>query len=276
MKILSNPKIIYLFLLCSTSLGLIQAIWLIDAGSMHSDFLEKQAGYTLTTLAALLFFRRQIFHLLSIVAQWVQRPVHTRARRRVLAVCLFLACTYQSKAFLGFWFAGIGSWDFTDWRLRFRQIPADFERQVVPAYLNQAIVHKNARFLPQTGHLSGPAMFLHYSNGQVLPANEELLGTVFPRYLLKERFTEDKLLSHAFLGMIRKNVTERRVERRFLLPTSVAYPPHTPYMPISYKGHPNPRSLEGVSWWTIVVELREHKIPQVVTAIKLHSIGETG
>jgi hypothetical protein len=39
------------------------------------------------------------------------------------------------------------------------------------AFLEKAIRAENAVYLPSAGFLDGEAMFLHFQNGEVLPAN---------------------------------------------------------------------------------------------------------
>ena len=81
-------------------------------------------------------------------------------------------------------------------------------------------------------------------------------------------------MQSSLLKIIKHNLIEHQQSKRFLLPLSIAYPPHTPHMNISYKNYPDAKYLQGVSWWSILVELKGGSIPKVVSGEMLYSIGE--
>ena len=274
LKFLSNPKFIYLFLIISSFLGLLNSVLLLNKGSPHGYYLERQAGYTLTCVILLITFHRYVIFALYKVHDWARKPLHLYPKKCVLFTLLILIGTYQSKVFLGFWFAGIAGWDYSNYKLKQRPVPKNFKKLTVPKFLQKAVIEQNAQFLHYPGHLPGSAVFLHYSDGQVLPTNNELLGVVFPDYLLKPGFSEDKAMQSSLLSMIQHNLIERKNDKRFLLPLSIAYPPHTPYMFISYKDYPDAKSLQGVSWWSILVEIKGENTPEVVSGEMLYSVGK--
>jgi len=273
-RFLSNPKFCYFFLLLSSFLGLLNSVLLIKEGSLHNYYLERQAGYTLTCIILLIVFHKKIILVLNKVHIWAIKPFDLYPKKCVLLAFLIVVGTFQSKVFLGFWFAGIAGWDYSNYKLKQRPVPDNFQKLSVPKFLQEAVIEQNAQFLHYPGHLPGSAVFLHYSNGQVLPTNSEIFGVVFPDYLLRPGFSKNKEMQSSLLTMIKHNLIERQKCKRFLLPLSIAYPPHTPHMNISYNDYPDAKSLKGVSWWSILVELKGGSIPKVVSGEMLYSIGE--
>ena len=277
MNFLSKAKLIYVFLLFTTFLSLSNAFYLIRSGTSHQYLLENQAGYALASIFTLILFRKRILCLLLRIEKWAILPNKKYARQATILLFLVLTGTYQSKAFLGFWFPGISGWTEVDLLTQTRRHPpTDLILEKPSHFVSQAIISEHARYLSVNGYLEGPAVFLHFSDASVRPANDELLGFVFPGYALNSSTYNDLQLNQACLRIIRHSLSERRSAKRFLLPETIAYPAHTPYMSISYCNYPDHEELIGVSWWRITVKIIGEKPPEVIGAQKIHSIGETG
>jgi hypothetical protein len=126
---------------------------------------------------------------------------------------------------------------------------------------------------PTSGYITGPAMFLHYSSGEVLPANYELTELVFPQYAFGQLYEEIEN-PHLFFDVVKAELDDRSKNRRFLLPLSIAYPNHTPYMPIDYSDYPPAEKLEKISFWTLTVfinEVRDVKIVDVTQELVVYA-----
>jgi hypothetical protein len=134
-------------------------------------------------------------------------------------------------------------------------------------FLETALVPEHATYLTQKGYLTGKAMFLHYRNGEVLPANYELTELVFPEYVFRERF---QAISRpdVFFQIIKASLANRNANRRFLLPLSVAYPNHSVYMKIDYEKYPPAEYLERISFWELTVFVDDQRQVDIVRASK--------
>jgi len=242
----------------------------------YKDLIQVQFGYSLFSLLALILFKNKCISLFKKIELWSDKSGSKYPRSACLLIFLTIVCTYQSKAFLGFWFAGILGWDYSDRKLKTSQEPKHLViDQEMAVYFSEAIIQERSKYLVLDGYLEGDAMFLHFENGAVLPANNELLGFVFPQYVLTPENLGNLELKDSLLEILRKNLSERRNGRKFLLPTNIAYPAHAPYMPISYLGYPHERDLVGVSWWKLTINVNRDKGVDVVASKKLYEVGRT-
>ncbi len=242
----------------------------------------RHAAFDAVVLVLLLVFRRRTVRALERFATWLREPRERRARRLVLAFSGVIVSCYLSLTSLGFFFPGIGGWTYSDWRGRLRaeldsagdpdpaggRVPSAEER----AFLERAVAFENARFLPRAGYLSGPGMFLHYSDGSVLPASYELTEMVFPRYYFggkNERVNDPD----TFGRVLRSSLSNwRRYGGRFLLPASLAYPNHAVYAPIDYSEYPDPATLERVTFWHLTLSVDAERRAELVTALQHLSV----
>ena len=153
-RFLSNPKFCYFFLLLSSFLGLLNSVLLIKEGSLHNYYLERQAGYTLTCIILLIVFHKKIILVLNKVHIWAIKPFDLYPKKCVLLAFLIVVGTFQSKVFLGFWFAGIAGWDYSNYKLKQRPAPDNFQKLSVPKFLQEAVIEQNANsFITQDTYL---------------------------------------------------------------------------------------------------------------------------
>ena len=71
----------------------------------------------------------------------------------------------------------------------------------------------------------------------------------------------------SYLAMVRRTLEQRREGLRFLLPLGLAYPPHTPYMALDYKGYPEASKLEKITAWDLSTRLDGQGGVSVVSAV---------
>jgi hypothetical protein len=222
-------------------------------------------------LALLFVFHRPTKHLLANFVSWLYVDDHHFARRVVFFAVFMVIFTFQTRAHLGFWYSGISGWTYADYQSGLQMDPPitpidekNLELQALP-FLEKAVATQNAIYLPHKGYLTGKAMFLHFQGGEVLPANYELTDFVFPQRIfgvLYERVHEPQL----FFEIVRSSLKNRRQNRQFLLPSSISYPNHAPYMRITYETYPPAASLDKISFWTLTIFINEAREVQIVSA----------
>jgi hypothetical protein len=239
-----------------------------------SGTFRYYGGYTaFNVLALILLIRRRkwIEQKLSVCTDWLHEPSEVYARRVVFSTAVVIVLCYLTRAYIGFWFPGVAGW--TEERTQSRmvetlpELPPEFSETTKQelADLNCTIIPDHARYLSQAGYIRGNAMLLHYTDGQRLPGNHELTNYVFPQYVFGTMYGAQR--NSGVLAQSVKSTLEHRTRgRRFLLPQSIAYPNHSPYMPIDYRDYPPASELEQISLWQIVIFADPHGETKVVAA----------
>lgn len=223
-------------------------------------------------LVLLLLFRRRVKGWLAPAAAWFAGREHRYPRRVVFAFSVGVLFCYQAQTSLGFYFPGIGGWTYRDWGGSLRpELDPDLAEGRVPtaeerAFLEQAVIFENAKYVPGAGYLTGRAFFLHYADGSVLPGSYELTDMVFPHYYFggKHVRVEDPA---TFAKVVRNALEYRRRGGRFLVPLAWSYPNHAVYQPIDYSDYPDPDTLERVSFWHLTVRVDEDGEAELVSAL---------
>jgi hypothetical protein len=235
----------------------------------YRNFVYWTGGY----LVLILLFGRRIRGGLEASLSWVRtEDEHRRARRTVFAcVCLLVYC-FLTRTPVGFWIPqGIGGWTYEGLRSRLKEeltpemqsAPRPTARQLEA--LEGCIRPSRAMHLPRAGYLTGIGMLLHYSGGELLPGTYGLLELPKAQYVFGTRYGEIQR-SEVFGAIVRDTLSYRRRGMRFLLPLSIGYPNHTAYKLPDYSGHPEPETLERISFWDIALRIGEEGTAEVETA----------
>lgn len=231
-------------------------------------YYVRYVVFNALVLAGLLLWRRRIGRGLERIVAWYHQPGHRHARRVILGTAIVMVFTYQTKAHLGFWFSGIAGWTYANWEPRLSAAPPTAAGGPVPPFATSAVLPHNARFLPGAGYLDGPAMFLHFDTGEVLPANYELVDLVFPEYVFGRLYREMRA-PDVFADIVKASLGTRRRNRRFLVPLPFAYPNHAPYMPVEYGRYPPASALNRISFWELTLHIASSRRVEVVSSVQL-------
>ena len=237
----------------------------------------RDATFEALLLVALFLFRERLRTALTAFATWYRTPGERRAKRAVLGVSLLVILSFPTKAFSGVFFPGIGGWTYEGFVPdTVPDLPplAPEKTAVLAAaapFLDGAIVAANGRFVEREGYLTRRAMFFHFRNGAVLPANYELFEVPQTNYVFGAEMREAEPRS-AFVRVLKTTLDERRAGRRFLLPNALAYPNHSPYMPIDYTDYPPAADLVEISFWSVTAAVRPGHPAKVVRGVKEVSI----
>jgi hypothetical protein len=233
--------------------------------SWHAPWDHKAwIGYApvnATVLVLIIVYRNRTIALLDRSVAWLYRGRPLRPRAMVFGCAACLLISYQTKTHLGFFLPGIGGWHYRDQgptvQDRLPEPVTSDDREVLAEhpFLDRALIRGHTRFLaPRRGYIAADAMFLHFRDGDVLPANEELTDMVFPRYVFGP--SRDQISRpREYFEIVQAALARRRTGRRFLLPIAVSYPNHIPYMSIDYTTYPSASSLERISFWQLWVEV---------------------
>jgi hypothetical protein len=271
-----TPQRLTLLLILACLIGIYLSLFTVLSkhyifGSSTFRYYGGYAAFNVLMLILLIRRRKWIEQGLSACVDWLHEPTDVYARRVVFSTAVVIVLCYLTRAYIGFWFPGIAGW--TEARTGSRMV--ETLPELSPEYsetteqelakLNGTIISDHARYLSHAGYIRGNAMLLHYKDGQSLPGNHELTNFVFPQYVFGTMYGAQR--NSGVLAQSIKSTLEHRTQgRRFLLPDSVAYPNHSPYMPIDYRGYPPASELERVSLWQIVVFADPHGETKVVAA----------
>jgi len=95
---------------------------------------------------------------------------------------------------------------------------------------------------------------------------------VFPQFVFG-RLYEEVSAPSVFWRLVKSSLAYRKENRRFLLPLSISYPNHAPYMRIDYRAYPPATTLEKVSFWKLTIYVDESRDIRVVRAREVYSVG---
>lgn len=226
--------------------------------------------FCLCVLLVCMLARKPLIRRLHPVVEWLSRPEYPRERKICFWFCVMLLAAYPLKMHLGFWVPGIGGWTYQS------NVPHVVDRlpiwpenerlrgEDLPAYLPKTLALENRKYIKSEGFLTKNAMFLHFANGEVLPANYELLNLIFPRYYFGRDY-EHIRNPEDFARLVMNGLNRRQKGRPFMLPKAISYPVHTPFMPIDYSEYPPVETLEGITTWQVTVALKsgDERVPVV-------------
>ena len=255
--------------------------WAWHDASNHQTYTGYYVRYCLFNtgfLILIMVFRGKVKAWMAMSVDWLYIDRDHNARRIVLAAVIIVVFSYQTKAHFGFWWPGISGWTEENLQTRLDNNspePGAGNIEVgLPegAFLKKAIRAENAVYLPSAGFLDGETMFLHFQNGEVLPANYELVEFVFPLFIFG-RLYEEVSDPSVFWQLVKSSLAYRNDNRRFLLPLSISYPNHAPYMRIDYRAYPPAATLEKVSFWKLTIYVDESRDIGVVRAREVYSLG---
>ncbi|ASC70822.1 hypothetical protein XM38_017690 [Halomicronema hongdechloris C2206] len=268
---------LYYLLIAISFLAILMIGMSIALGSRHTSWYQKYLVMNILYVALLFFFPRKTKQILTRLAEWVSiQDENFYPRKLIFGAILFVLITFQTKIFWGFWFSGIAGWTYENKHSQIREaVELPEASRAIPSdsFLYKSIKDENILFFQKSGYITGNAMFLHYSNGEIWPTNFELSGLVFPQYVFNLESLQEKTYQRSFLEIFSKNLALRKNGRAFLLPLEITYPVHTPYMQIDYTRTPDANLLGRISWWEIVVYAdHEENTIKIVDAKELISI----
>jgi hypothetical protein len=263
---------LYFVLITVTAIGGLRP-WMLTLNPREKAYFLPHTRMSLVTLVLLLIFYKRARIWTDKLAQWANVAEDVYARRVVMSVGIFIFSSMHLMFHAGFWFPGIGGWTYE--KLKSKVQPS-FENESVqspvPDFLMGAVATDNARFLTSVGFITGKAIFLHYANGKILPANQELLGAIpFPQYIYGavndvERYDDAYKKSFA---ITLKNYS---FNRKFILPLTLAYPNHAVYNSINYQTFPDPNLLRSISFWNLTLHIMDDRTVSIVAASKVKEL----
>jgi len=231
-------------------------------------FYYRYALANAVILLLVVVFRGRYRAALGALVGWFRQHGFRWQRRVILVALVGVVVCWQTKLKPGFWFYGIAGWTYADCASGMTQdppSPAPAPAPAVLAALERGIVPDNAKYLPNAGFLHGRVLLLHFKNGEVFPANWELLDMVFPYVVLHPVKEAD---ARTFFDIAKANLDRRRQGRRMLLPVAWAYPNHGTYVHVSYADCPPADQLAEVSSWAIAVAVGEDRRVSIIRAYK--------
>jgi hypothetical protein len=139
----------------------------------------------------------------------------------------------------------------------------------VPAYLNQAIIEDNARYIDKEMVSSGKAYVRHFRDGRALPFNADITGMVFYNSVFGDDFVRNR---QRLFNLFDQMFEALRHGYRFFLPDWIGYPNHTPFMKIDYRKYLPASEIVEISVWNLDV----HVVQQKATIIRAVELGRFG
>jgi len=232
-----------------------------EAGSRNIlKYYIRYSIFNVSLLTLVLIFKRFIKNWIGLYISWLTAISKPAVYRIVVFATIFPVVIFLTKMHLGYFFFGISGWDYRAYSSQ--MVPNVIVTKKIPnelVFLNQAILYENAKYQINEGQITGSAMFLHYENGQVLPANYELLQLVFPRYVFGADYSEVKNID-LFADIVTNSLKLRGKNRNFLLPLSISYPNHAPYMKIDYTNHPKAEFLQLITLWELTLSINNSSV----------------
>jgi hypothetical protein len=201
-----------------------------DIGFPYNLYLRWSA-YAMISLLILFFFRKKISPLVNKIESYLI------GNKKIYIFVLFAVFIFQSKFFAGWWFHGIGGWDFSKYKSKINlgsQDPVKY-----PQYLDSAVHWENFDLLSCTQKkpytISGKALIAFTETNCTIPINLGLLEIVFPNRFMKNPQTLIKLINHK-IPMIKDYQS--------------LYPEHTPYARLDYADF-NGSKITKVEFWDL-------------------------
>lgn len=223
---------------------------------------------------AFVIFHRPIYRCCFSVAGWLLRAPVDRNRWVVAGVVLMIFTSYAWQTHIGIAHRGVPGWTYAG----LPQIVGDKVAVALTpsdgpdlAAFGKALRREPMPYIRRSGYASGELMFLHFRDGEMLPANLALSMVSWPRStfgLDAEGVRHEK----AFLALLRHTLARRRAGSQFLLPPAISYPPHLSYQVIDYTSYPPADQLIGVSFWNVVAEVKGDSL-EIVNAKRVAGAG---
>lgn len=232
----------------------------------------RYAIFNALVLASLLIFRKQVAALAAQLADWTLQTDHRRQRKLIFWVLVMIVTTYQLKLHWGFWHKGVGGWTYQKRSSKMRPDTGAVASEGIPDFVTQALAPDNVAYVDKSGVLDGHVMFLHFDDGQVLPANYELLNMSWAINMFSFPKGPTSDLVPVFMNVIKHSLDQRRHGRRFLLPESIAYPNHMTFSHIDYTGYPGANQMTAVSIWKLTLRICPDRGLQVLDAVSLRQM----
>lgn len=201
-----------------------------DIGFPYNLYL-RWSVYGLISLLVLFFFRKKLSPLVNRIESYLV------GNKKIYIFVLFAVFIFQSKFFAGWWFHGIGGWEFSKYKSKIiwgTQDPVKY-----PQYLNSAVHWENFDLLscaqkkPFT--ISGKALIAFTETNCTIPINLGLLEIVFPNRFMSDQETFIKLINYK-IPMIKEYQS--------------LYPEHNPYARIDYNEF-NASKITKVEYWDL-------------------------
>ena len=228
------------------SQGLLQAEWLNAWGSAILPWAS-------ILMLVLILLRKRVYRWCFQLAEWLCASEAPAYRWVVVGISLLIFTSYTLQVHIGVAHRGVPGWVYRSLADVIRtEPPADlqfspgYDAEAFSAALRPEVLPSIAR----SGFASSDVLYLHFRDGSMRPANNQLLLVSWPKATFG---IVDGEVSHPeeFLAVIRHNFAHRRAGRQMILPDAIAYPSHLNYQHIDYREYPPVEDLVGASIWTV-------------------------
>lgn len=250
--------------------------WLDHIGTLPPEHSLRILVFNGLLFVGLLVFQKHVRHWLKMLADWLNRPDFRRERQIVFAFGCMVVFVFLFKLHLGFWHRSAQGWTYENRResMVITYSPADITvRPNLPPFLQTGLIQENTAYLPNTGLLQGFLLFLHFDNGQILPANFELLNMSGADMIFRWPVGPRPQHVAPFARIIQHSLARRRQGVRFALPTAIAYPNHVSYFFIDYADYPPANTLRAITFWAVKVRITPEKQAEILDAGLINMVG---
>jgi hypothetical protein len=210
-------------------------------------------GYEVFNLVVLIL----AFRYASQIDAWTESYVrfaageNRRRRRLIQGLLALLVLIYCGKIHFGFFHHGIAGWVYPDREYIFKEPQLNGSTDF-PSDLKSGLLPENVRYIPRAGYFTRKLMMLEFNDGSRRPTNYGVTSLVFDYILFGNEYEEIEQ-PQLFWKIYEWGYENHRRGRRFILPISIAYPNHAPYMSINYRDYPDVSQIRAITLWKLEV-----------------------
>ena len=200
------------------------------------EYYLKWSAYNFFCILLLIFFKKKIINFLEKVKEFYD------GYNVILFSVIFIVLTYQSKLFLGFWFAGIVGWDESHIKSQLKPVskPLVKNNAEISKSLLLGIDIENFNLFFEEGCLPGQVI-LGYADGKIVAINNGISGIVFDY-----RFVNDQNSNWLNIINHRQNKNYKQyLASPFLF--GLIYPEHATYTKLENKPLMDIMSFDSIS-----------------------------
>ena len=146
-------------------------------------FYFRYALFNLLVLTFLFLVKKTILKALSKIKYLNNFKINTYKRKVIIISTLVILIIYFFRMNTGFIFPGICGWTFDEPVKKLKYNQKQIAQLGLPdslAFLKTAIKKENLKYIKENYEYLGNAMFIHFEEKKIKPANFELLEFVFP------------------------------------------------------------------------------------------------
>lgn len=225
-------------------------------------------------LAFVLVFKKPIVQLLATFIVWFMNVGLRKEKKLILVIMVMVLAVFLYKIHLGFWHKGVGGWTYHNLKTNgYKPEPGLSKNSAVyPDFLKTCLNEKAAASFHKELIIPGDAMFLHYSTGEVLPFNFELLNMSWASKIFNAPHGPKPEMVGNFKRILMNSLRHKAQGKTFILNDQFSYPNHRAYVNINYKGYPDCRLLEKISFWKVSFWFRPGLKPEIMDATLFQEI----